>query len=76
MSSINAFLSPSHFVLAGPESCLDASTLSFSGKRDSGQTRPHLWRGRKGKEERVGEEGREKGERKEKGRKVGREGGK
>ena len=29
MSSMKAFLSPSHFVLAGPERCLDASTLSF-----------------------------------------------
>ena len=69
MSSMKAFLSPSYFVLAGPERCLDASTLSFfREERQRAKTASPVERevgGWKGEE--VGEGGK-KGRRKEEGR--------
>ena len=76
MSSMNAFLSPSHFVLAGPERCLDASTLSFfKEERQRANTASPLEReeGKEG-ESRRGRE-RERGEKIKKGREGGRKGG-
>ena len=68
MSSMKAFLSPSYFVLAGPERCLDASTLSFfSEERQRAKTASP---GEGGRREDVGEEEREGG--KQGRRKVGR----
>ena len=60
---MKAFLSPSHFVLAGPERCLDASTLSFfREERQRAKTASPVER-EEWKEE---EEGEQQGRRKEK----------
>ena len=60
MSSMKAFLSPSYFVLAGPERCLDASTLSFfREERQRAKTASPV-------EREVGKEGGQQGRRKEK----------
>ena len=70
MSSMNAFLSPSHFVLAGPERCLDASTLSFfKEERQRANTASPLER-----EEGKGESRRERERERREKRKKGREG--
>ena len=64
MSSMKAFLSPSYFVLAGPERCLDASTLSFfREERQRAKTASPVEREVRGGRERKWErEGRREGE--------------
>ena len=65
MSSMKAFLSPSHFVLAGPERCLDAPTRSFfREERQPAKTASPVER-EEWKEE---EEGEQQGRRKNEGR--------
>ena len=74
MSSMKAFLSPSYFVLAGPERCLDASTLSFfREERQRAKTASPVERevGKEGEKE-GGQQGRRK-EKRGKGVRRGRE---
>ena len=73
MSSMKAFLSPSHFVLAGPERCLDASTLSFfREERQRAKTASPVEREEWKEEEEGGQQGRRK-EKRGKGVRRGKE---